>query len=932
VYGDFSRGHEPDLARGRRYRRVLLQQGRPVLDSDVAARVDALLAEIRATNLALGCRAGSSDLGFLVTPGRLVTIFARVRDDLQVTTGAPDAWIDFRYRFAERYPALHLAARSGLARIQVPAVQELAAGPLGVRLTLWAEVDVPTTVTVNGISVPLIPTAGGGAAPFTFTATNMTFGPIEIGLAAGEVRLFLLEQFQPVGTTGAFSVAPGSFGLDGLLVNTDGADFPEVAFSASAGFSWQGSPALLPLAGLTKAPSAGDRVVAYLEVWERVVTAIEDPGIGEVALGGTDTSLRSQLVGQVKLADVSAAVPVSGEIGHVAQAFDAVEVSGGELVLTVPAGAATSDPCALPESGGYSGDDNRLYRIEVHDGGSLAQVRFKWSRDNGSDLVAATVSATGDLILAATTTLAAGDIVEVLSSVVDLGDDVGATVAPGVFMPAQRAVGQLGQLIEIPSQAGEDTVRFRLAEVTDSGIPVALDDRYGDLTVAGLKLRRWHGVLHPAGSAGGGAPSGGPYVLEDGITVTLPGLGAYRSGQYWQYQARTGAASPEPWRPAPHGPARWFTPLALLRLPESSPAGTSNDGPWELVAWLDERYDHLCELDADDIGFDGDRVGSGADTVQEALEEIYERLPSPQSWPAVEQISWRNDRPLSLARFLRGLEVIFTEEMHPSTATNSSFVVTLEVPQAHPDPTLISSVVVGGAVSADGRSWTFTPTGITPEQVTEWLNQLDVGALRGRVRLAADVVLDRDGQRPLDGDAIGQVRDDGYETYVDLRLPSGDGNRGGDFHSWFFLVGQAPPVRVEAITPASGSIITAPATVPSIMISFSGLVRFETLTEASVVVSGQIETPGGVMSPLPIQGSIQPYPFEANPQLVSRITFVPDDPAVLRPGQGGVDAPLKRISVTVSGTAGVVDADGRPLDGAGAGGTSDFVAEFTVQG
>ena len=53
------------------------------------------------------------------------------------------------------------------------------------------------------------------------------------------------------------------------------------------------------------------------------------------------------------------------------RAFDAVEVSGGELDLTVPQGSGTPDPCALPEADGYTGEDNRLYRIEVHEGGSL---------------------------------------------------------------------------------------------------------------------------------------------------------------------------------------------------------------------------------------------------------------------------------------------------------------------------------------------------------------------------------------------------------------------------------------------------------------------------------------------------------------------------------------------------------------------------------
>jgi len=106
MYGDYSRGHEPDRKRGRNYRRVLLQMGRPVLDSDVASLVDAVLGEVRATARGTGCAAGSPDYGFLVTPGRLLSVFALAADRVRATQGTPDAWIDYRYRFADRYPAL----------------------------------------------------------------------------------------------------------------------------------------------------------------------------------------------------------------------------------------------------------------------------------------------------------------------------------------------------------------------------------------------------------------------------------------------------------------------------------------------------------------------------------------------------------------------------------------------------------------------------------------------------------------------------------------------------------------------------------------------------------------------------------------------------------------------------------------------------------
>ncbi|MFI5101342.1 MAG: DUF6519 domain-containing protein, partial [Actinomycetes bacterium] len=312
MYGDFSRGHAPDRARGRHYRRVLLQQGRPVLDSDVAAEVDAALEAVRTTTLALGCRAGSSDLGFLVTPGRLVTIFSRVRRGLRVTAGTPNVWVDFRFRYAGRYPALHLDAPAGPVRVQVPATQPLTVGTAGTALTLWAHVESATTITVNGVNVPLAPQQGSGPAPYTFAVTSATLGPIELALATGEVWLYLLEEHQPAGQLGTFAVAPGTFQVDGMVAATRGGAFPDVAYPAADGFGWDDSPPSLPLGGLTDTPAAGDRIVAYLEVWERVVTAIEDPGIREVALGTIDTSVRTQLMAQVKLAPLSNAVPEAG--------------------------------------------------------------------------------------------------------------------------------------------------------------------------------------------------------------------------------------------------------------------------------------------------------------------------------------------------------------------------------------------------------------------------------------------------------------------------------------------------------------------------------------------------------------------------------------------------------------------------------------------
>jgi hypothetical protein len=626
MYGDYSRGHEPDRKRGRNYRRVLLQMGRPVLDSDVASLVDALLGEVRATTRGLSCAAASPDLGFLVTPGRLLAIFAEAVDELAVTDGTPEAWLDYRFRLLDRYPALYLAASGDSGSVTLPLVQQL--DPTGpARAALWARVEAPTTIDVNGISVNLVPDSPDVPQRVEFALGAATLDPLEVTVPDGaEVWLFLLEQDEAAGPEPAFWVAPGTYHLDGLVVEgAPGGSFPSVAFPAGAGFPWDESPAGdAPLDGLL-APDglpSGTRLVAYLEAWERHVTAVEDPGIREHALGTSDTAARAELMGQVKLATLTGALPPgAAAAGVIRAAFEAVEISGGQLTIDVPETTSTTDPCALPELAGYSGSDNRLYRVEVHEGGGLSQVCLKWSRDNGSELFAARLDIEGNLVFDSGTLLAAGDIVEVLSSVVDLGDDALATVSAGGFVPAQRAVGQLAQLAAVEGGASADEVLFRLVDPDDNLVTVALDDRYGVVDDAVLKLRRWHGILDPQQIAGSGSASPGPHVLEEGIGVVLSSTGSYRPGQWWQYEARTGDDNANgPWRATPHGPERRFAPLALLEYQGGAQ-------PLRLLAWLDERFSHPCDLDADDVAFAGARVGSESDSVQEAIEELFERPP-----------------------------------------------------------------------------------------------------------------------------------------------------------------------------------------------------------------------------------------------------------------------------------------------------------------
>jgi hypothetical protein len=58
--------------------------------------------------------------------------------------------------------------------------------------------------------------------------------------------------------------------------------------------------------------------------------------------------------------------------------------SGGRLSTEAVRPPAAEDPCLIAPGGGYRGLENRLYRVEIHEGGRLGEATFLCDRDNGS--------------------------------------------------------------------------------------------------------------------------------------------------------------------------------------------------------------------------------------------------------------------------------------------------------------------------------------------------------------------------------------------------------------------------------------------------------------------------------------------------------------------------------------------------------------------
>jgi hypothetical protein len=106
-------------------------------------------------------------------------------------------------------------------------------------------------------------------------------------------------------------------------------------------------------------PEAPGLYLAVLDVRERVVGALEDRALIEIALGGMDTSVRTKTVWQVRLLRLPEGTRDRGE-----GALAALAAPGGSMRARCELGANTQL------------SRNSLYRVEIHDEGDVAGAPF----------------------------------------------------------------------------------------------------------------------------------------------------------------------------------------------------------------------------------------------------------------------------------------------------------------------------------------------------------------------------------------------------------------------------------------------------------------------------------------------------------------------------------------------------------------------------
>ena len=185
-------------------------------------------------------------------------------------------------------------------------------------------------------------------------------------------------------SAGALSIGPGRIYVDGVLAENHGgtpdAWEPQVAeLNGTTALDYGAQPYYpdpppLPTGGMH---------LAYLDVWQRDVTALQQPDLIEQAVG-VDTTGRRQTVWQVKL------LPNVGNIGcntadqDIPGWQDATAASAARLSTATGDPGTDPDPCRVPPAAGYLGLENQTYRLEVHRGGAFGTATFKWSRDNAT--------------------------------------------------------------------------------------------------------------------------------------------------------------------------------------------------------------------------------------------------------------------------------------------------------------------------------------------------------------------------------------------------------------------------------------------------------------------------------------------------------------------------------------------------------------------
>lgn len=400
------------------------------------------------------------------------------------------------------------------------------------------------------------------------------------------------------------SIGAGRYYVDGLLAENHGPESQAAWDTALAEMS--GSPIdsvttastdytqqpYLPGATL---PAGNGPFLAYLDVWQRDITYLEDSHLIDPAVG-VDTTGRLQTVWQVKLLDVSSVSGASCSTDF--PTFDALLIPPAGQLTNGLVPSASSGPCCLAPNAGYTGQENQLYRVEIHNPGTVSPPpaggytfplppntpTFKWSRENAS--VASAVSAISPITVSGSSVsqltvaslgrdqvlgFAVNDWIEITDDAHELNGQPGEIYQITKITPSSMTITLSGAVSSaFPLTGGQTNPKLhtRIIKWNQSG-QISSTDTSGNLTPwINLGLANSAGLIPVP-------PAGTTLVLENGITVAFglnPTTGSFNTGDYWNFAARAADGTIQQLTSAaPSGIHHHYAQLSVITFPSSAP-------------------------------------------------------------------------------------------------------------------------------------------------------------------------------------------------------------------------------------------------------------------------------------------------------------------------------------------------------------------------
>lgn len=336
-----------------------------------------------------------------------------------------------------------------------------------------------------------------------------------------------------------------------------------------------------------EAPDLPEQIplVIYADLWERTITALEDPGLTDPGLHGAETAFRTQTMAQIKYAPAEMVEQIGdpeGPFPPIGAGTLSVEPSDPETI------ADDCDPCADTVMAEQM-VANALFRLEVvhvmGDAHRPDKITLAWSDENAAPVAPSTVQAEDFS--------RAGSVYEYFSRTTAC--HLGAHAEPdkierSVFTPALD-VNEAEKWPYVRRWSGSAEISFEdeAVKLLGSGASVSLDG--GRITLA---LESFTARLD----------------LKDKPVL---------AGDYWLVELRRFA--PEPIRLLSETPMGIRHRYCVLFRAESGVPGELTD---EEVRRL--SFPALSDLPADHVGFENtcpSRFGD-ADNVQEALDRLCE--------------------------------------------------------------------------------------------------------------------------------------------------------------------------------------------------------------------------------------------------------------------------------------------------------------------